>query len=218
MILSGVTPRSARTLAIPLASTPQLGATLVSQRRWTFILQTVRRHGEETSNVHDLKRYLVGFFFFSPIVKVIHVHLIEFGKCRKTKREKQKSPTISSHRTKTASFKTPYRHNHCLWINITFYFLLGNRTQTIREFNPFIWRKFIWILSTNGLHMYSVLYYFAKMWEYYQVRSAHSTAYWDAHLNMRTLNEVTSKVPFKSKIQFQRNKSHAWESFFAHII
>lgn len=33
VILSGVTPRSARTLAIPRASTPQLGATLVSQRR-----------------------------------------------------------------------------------------------------------------------------------------------------------------------------------------
>ena len=84
VILSGVTPRSARTLAIPLASTPQLGATLVSQRRWTFILQTVRRHGEETSNIHDRKHYLIFFL----IVNVIHVHLTEFRKRRKTKREK----------------------------------------------------------------------------------------------------------------------------------
>lgn len=39
-ILSGVTPRSERTLAIPLASTPQLGATFLSQRRCTFTLHT----------------------------------------------------------------------------------------------------------------------------------------------------------------------------------
>lgn len=39
-ILSGVTPRSARTLAIPRASTPQLGATLDSHRLCTFILHT----------------------------------------------------------------------------------------------------------------------------------------------------------------------------------
>ena len=39
-ILSGVTPRSERTLAIPLASTPQLGATLLSQRLCTFTLHT----------------------------------------------------------------------------------------------------------------------------------------------------------------------------------
>lgn len=42
-ILSGVTPRSESTLAIFLASTPQLGATLLSQRRWTFILQAENR-------------------------------------------------------------------------------------------------------------------------------------------------------------------------------
>lgn len=42
-ILSGVTPRSDRTLAIPRASTPQLGATLVSHRLCTFILHTVKK-------------------------------------------------------------------------------------------------------------------------------------------------------------------------------
>ena len=42
-ILSGVTPRSDRTLAIPRASTPQLGATLVSHRLCTFILHTAEQ-------------------------------------------------------------------------------------------------------------------------------------------------------------------------------
>ncbi len=41
--LSGVTPRSDSTLAMPRASTPQLGATLLSQRLCTFILQTEDR-------------------------------------------------------------------------------------------------------------------------------------------------------------------------------
>lgn len=41
-ILSGVTPRSDRTLAIPRASTPQFGATLLSHLRCTFILHTVQ--------------------------------------------------------------------------------------------------------------------------------------------------------------------------------
>lgn len=45
-ILSGVTPRSDRTLAIPLASTPQLGATFFSHRRCTFILHTGGHQGE----------------------------------------------------------------------------------------------------------------------------------------------------------------------------
>ena len=46
-ILSGVTPRSERTFAIPRASTPQLGATLVSHRRCTFILHTAWRQKEQ---------------------------------------------------------------------------------------------------------------------------------------------------------------------------
>lgn len=46
-ILSGVTPRSDRTLAIPRASTPQLGATLVSHRLCTFILHTVKKRKKE---------------------------------------------------------------------------------------------------------------------------------------------------------------------------
>lgn len=53
VILSGVTPRSARTLAMPLASTPQFGATFVSQRRCTFILQTaIKRQVTEHSKYH----------------------------------------------------------------------------------------------------------------------------------------------------------------------
>lgn len=46
-ILSGVTPRSESTLAIFLASTPQLGATLLSHRRWTFILQAENRQEDK---------------------------------------------------------------------------------------------------------------------------------------------------------------------------
>lgn len=57
-ILSGVTPRSDRTLAIPRASTPQLGATLVSQRLCTFILHTAKKKAsrQEGNRVYALKK------------------------------------------------------------------------------------------------------------------------------------------------------------------
>lgn len=111
VILSGVTPRSASTLAIPLASTPQLGATLDSQRRWTFILQTVRRHREETAQCVRPKR--VPYFFL--IVKVIRAHWIGFGKCRKTQ-ELTKNHQSFHHTELKSSTKPPYTDNHCLLI------------------------------------------------------------------------------------------------------
>ena len=46
-ILSGVTPRSDRTLAIPRASTPQLGATFFSHRLCTFILHTASQQQQK---------------------------------------------------------------------------------------------------------------------------------------------------------------------------
>lgn len=57
-----------------------------------------------------------------------------------------------------------------------YHILVPSRNQNMdhMRINQFIWRTFIWILSPNGLHICSVLYYFAKMWEYYQEDSAHS--------------------------------------------